>query len=74
MTTTDLHPDYKEFLRCLNAHRVRYVVVGAHALALLGAPRFTRDLDVLVEPSEENAQKVSAALRDFGFAELAKPS
>ena len=71
MTTTDLHPDFKEFLRCLNARRVRYVVVGAHALAVLGVPRFTRDLDVLVEATQSNAKRVSAALLEFGFPELA---
>lgn len=71
MTTTDLHPDFREFLRCLNSQRVRYVVVGAHALAVLGVPRFTRDLDVLVEPSASNAKRVSAALREFGFSKLA---
>lgn len=51
---------------------MRFLVVGAHALAALGRPRFTRDLDVLVEPTLANARRVGAALADVGYAELAK--
>jgi len=60
--------DFKEFLRCLNAHNVRYMVVGGHAVSFHGYPRFTHDVDVVVLPDEENARAVVAALADFGFA------
>lgn len=66
----ELHPDFKEFLRSLTAHRVRFVIVGAHALAAHGRPRYTGDLDVLVEPSRTNAARLLAALADFGFGTL----
>lgn len=72
MTRPDLHPDFREFLSCLSAHRVRYVVVGAHALAVLGAARFTTDLDVLVEPTVSNAKRLGKAFAAFGFAELGR--
>ena len=62
--------DQAEFLACLKRHDVRAVVVGAHALALHARPRYTKDLDVLIEPSEENARRVVAALDDFGFGAL----
>lgn len=62
--------DFKELLESFNAHRVEYVIVGAHALAFHGAPRFTNDLDVYVRPSAENAARVLAALADFGFGSL----
>ena len=65
-----LHADWSEFLSLLNAHRVRFVVVGAHALAVHGQPRFTGDLDVLVEPTPSNAKRVVAMLRAFGFGSL----
>jgi len=65
-----LHADWKEFLSLLNAKRVRFVVVGAHALAAHGQPRFTGDLDVLVEATSSNAKKVIEVLRAFGFASL----
>jgi hypothetical protein len=57
--------DYEEFIAAFNAHGVRYLVVGAHAVAFHARPRATKDLDILIEPTPENAQKVLAALRDF---------
>ncbi len=65
-----LHADFKEFLRLLISHRVRFVVVGAHALAAHGSPRYTGDLDVLVEPSAANARRLIAALDAFGFGSI----
>jgi hypothetical protein len=43
-----LHPAFAEFLSCLVEHRVKFVIVGAFALAVLGRPRATKDIDVLV--------------------------
>src|SRR6478672_990700 len=71
MTTPKLHPDLSEFLCCLVDHRVRFVVLGAHVLATLGRPRFTEDLDVLVEPTKANASRLADALRSFGYEALA---
>ena len=63
----DLAPDFDEFCALLTAHRVEFVIVGAHALAFHGAPRFTGDLDILVRPTEENGRRLVAAIADFGF-------
>ena len=63
----DLAPDFDEFIACLTAHGVDFVVVGAYALAFHGAPRFTADLDVLVRPTLDNAARLLAALTAFGF-------
>jgi hypothetical protein len=65
-----LHPDWLEFLCLLRSHEVRFLVVGAHALAAHGAPRFTGDLDLLVERSAENAGRLLGALERFGFGGL----
>ncbi len=65
-----MNDDWREFLRALCARRVRFVVIGAHALAVLGRVRYTQDLDVLVEPTPANARRVVAALGDFGFGGL----
>lgn len=46
--------------------------MGAHALAVWGQPRFTRDLDILVEPTAANAKRLCAALRECGYAALAR--
>lgn len=63
----DLAPDFDEFIACLNAHGVEFVIVGAYALAFHGAPRFTGDLDVLVRPTPQNAARLLDALKAFGF-------
>ena len=43
--------DYEEFIAALNAHGVRYLVIGAHAVAFHARPRATKDLDILLEPT-----------------------
>ena len=61
-----LNEDYKEMLQCLAAEQVKYLLVGAYALAAHGYPRATMDIDVWVMPSPENAEAVLRALRRFG--------
>lgn len=61
-----LTQDGRDLLVELAAAGVRFVVVGAHALAVHGVSRATVDLDVLVEPEPENADRVILALRQFG--------
>jgi hypothetical protein len=63
----DLAPDFNEFCALLRAHRVEFVIVGAHALAFHGAPRFTGDLDILIRPTTDNAARLIAAIVAFGF-------
>jgi hypothetical protein len=61
-----LNEDFRDLLACLNAEGARYLVVGAYALAFHGVPRATGDIDVLVDPTFENAQRVWRALGRFG--------
>jgi hypothetical protein len=61
-----VNPDFKELLLAFNAHDVEYLIVGAHALAVHGHVRATKDLDIWVRPEEANAHKVLLALLDFG--------
>jgi nucleotidyltransferase AbiEii toxin of type IV toxin-antitoxin system len=68
----ELQPEWHEFLHALKRHGVRFLLVGAHALAAHGRPRFTQDLDVLVDPTPANARRVSAAIAEFGFKETAR--
>ena len=65
-----LTPDFIEFVKSLNSRGVRYLVIGGYAVALHGYPRYTKDLDVWIEPSESNAVRMVAAMDDFGFASL----
>lgn len=69
----DVSRDFRDFLSALNDAKVRYLVVGAYAVAFHAEPRYTKDLDVWVEPSPQNAARVWRALSDFGapLAELA---
>jgi predicted nucleotidyltransferase len=53
-------------LRILNRHRVRYLIIGAYATIYYAEPRYTKDLDIWVEPEANNARKVYAALKEFG--------
>ena len=62
--------DFCELLECFNAHRVEALIVGAYALGFHGAPRMTGDLDLLVHPSAENADRIIEALAAFGFGDV----
>lgn len=62
--------DFCELLECFNAGRVNAIIVDAYALAFHGAPRMTGDLDILVQPTAENAKRVVDALGVIGFASL----
>jgi len=61
-----MNPDFTDLLRAFVAAEVRFLVVGAYALAVHGRPRATGDIDVWVEPSPENAVRVMRALAAFG--------
>lgn len=61
-----MHNDFKDLLSEFNAHGVEYLVVGAHALAAHGHVRATKDMDVWVRATPENARRVMAALAAFG--------
>jgi hypothetical protein len=65
-----LNKDFREFIESLNSNKVRYLVLGGYALAFHGHPRYTKDLDIWLELSEENAERVMKALTDFGFGDL----
>ena len=66
----NLQSDLREFIALLNSHAVEYLVVGGHAVAFHGYPRFTGDIDFLIRPTAENANRILDAIRDFGFGSL----
>ena len=65
-----LNQDFKEFIQLLNENQVKYLVIGGYAVAVHGHPRYTKDIDIWIEISEENAQKLVTALTQFGFESL----
>jgi len=59
--------DTESLLKSLNAHRVKYVVIGASAFPPHGYTRATVDIDILIEPTKENARRTLEALTEFGY-------
>jgi hypothetical protein len=59
-------PDFKELLSVFNAHGVKYLIVGGHAVSFHAQPRATKDIGLLVEPDAANAKAIYAALAEFG--------
>jgi hypothetical protein len=66
----EIQSDFRDLLESFNKNRVEYVIVGGYALAFHGAPRYTGDLDILVNASEDNAHRILQALNEFGFGSV----
>src|SRR5215208_1996405 len=62
--------DYEEFVASLNESGARYLIVGAHAVALHARPRATKDLDLFIEPTSANAERILIAIRNFLGSDL----
>jgi hypothetical protein len=61
-----VNPDFRDLFSALNTAEARYLVVGAYAVIHYADPRYTKDLDIWVEPLPENAARVLRALEAFG--------
>jgi len=61
-----INSDFRDLLRNLNAAGVRYLIVGGYAVMVHTEPRYTKDLDLWIEPVESNAQKLFLASAEFG--------
>jgi len=62
--------DFRDFIELLNKHEVRYLLIGAFAVAAHGYPRYTKAIDLLIDENEANALKVIDVLKAFGFESL----
>jgi hypothetical protein len=65
-----LQTDLSEFVELLNSRKVEYLVVGDHAVAFHGHPRFTGDIDFFINANRDNAERVVNVLVNFGFGDL----
>ena len=63
----NLERDFLDFIALCNKHAVKYLVIGGYAVSVHGYPRSTKDMDVCIEMSVENAEKMIAVIKDFGF-------
>lgn len=62
--------DFEELLKLFNKNKVRYCIVGAYAVAFHAEPRYTKDMDIFVEPDKDNAARILKSLKEFGFKSL----
>ncbi len=67
---TLLNKDFREFIQSLNDNKVRYLIIGGYAVAFHGHPRYTKDIDIWLELTAENATRTVKALEQFGFSSL----
>lgn len=61
-----INQDFKDILHHLNEDGVEYLVVGAYAVVYYSEPRYTKDIDIWINSTPENAKRVYNALKDFG--------
>ena len=71
MAKRQLTPEFREFLECLNRAEVEYLLVGGYAVNYYGYHRFTEDIDFWIAVSDENFDRLLAAIRDFFGEDLA---
>jgi hypothetical protein len=62
-----MNSDFKDLLRIFAEHHVEYLIVGAYAVIHYTQPRYTKDIDLWIKPSEENAARVARAFYQFGL-------
>ena len=62
----DAVSDFEDLLATFSKHRVRYLIIGGLAFIYHAKPRFTKDLDLWVDPATENIERANAALTEFG--------
>ncbi len=70
MKKLKLETDFIDFVKLCNKYEVEYLVIGGYAVNIHGYPRSTKDFDVCIKISEENASKMIRVIKDFGFASL----
>ena len=70
MKKLKLETDFIDFVNLCNKYEVEYLVIGGYAVSIHGYPRSTKDLDICIKISEENALKMVRVINDFGFASL----
>lgn len=62
----DISSDYKDLFKTLNRHKVKYLVIGAYAVAFYAEPRYTKDIDIWASNAAANAKSIYNALVEFG--------
>ncbi len=69
----DTVKDFEDILELFERHRVRYLIVGGMAFIYHAKPRYTKDIDLWIDPAPDNVRLVNQALMEFGSPELMSP-
>lgn len=72
MADKHLPDEFREFLKFLNSHKVRYLLIGGWAVGIHANPRLTADIDFLIGVDDKNIEGIIAALADFGIKGVQK--
>lgn len=64
---TNVHKDFEDILRIFLDNSVEFIIVGGYAVSFHSQPKYTKDLDIWINSTEFNSEKVLKALADFGF-------
>lgn len=70
MPKIKMENDFIDFVELCNKNEVKYLVIGGYAVSFHGYPRSTKDLDICIKISEENAEKMVKVINDFGLGSL----
>jgi hypothetical protein len=65
--TMNLNIDFKDFIKLLNKYEIEYLLVGGYAVAYYGYPRYTKDMDIWINNTLNNAKKIIELLIEFGL-------
>ena len=65
-----IEKDYEELLKLFNKNSVRYCIIGSYAVAFYAKPRYTKGMDILIDPTIDNGKRIISALKEFGFESL----
>jgi predicted nucleotidyltransferase len=65
-----IEKDFKEFIESLNENSVRYLIIGSFALSYYSEPRYTKDIEILIDAAPLNADCLMKAIREFGFTDI----
>jgi len=66
----NLEKDFLDFISLCNQYNVKYLVIEGYAVGIHGYPRLTKDLDISIQMSEDNAEKIVQVINDFGLGSL----
>lgn len=66
----DALPDFEDMLSLLHKHHVRYLIIGGLAFIYHAKPRYTKDMDLWIDPSPDNTERANLALAEFGSPTL----